>query len=64
LSPFELIKPGEIVRWTLGALVRGNFGVLGPFFRAAKRGAFVERELKRRRQLLTPALPAGNPVFA
>ena len=56
LSPYLAFKPAEIIKMTLGALVRGRFGVLPPFFRAARRGAAVAKELERRKQLLTPAL--------
>jgi flavin-dependent dehydrogenase len=60
LSPYEAFKPTEVMRWTLGALVRGRFGVLPPFFRAARRQAAIKRELERRRALLMPALPAAS----
>ncbi|MGE5183190.1 MAG: NAD(P)/FAD-dependent oxidoreductase [Acidobacteriota bacterium] len=56
LSPYEVFKPSEVLRWTFGAVVRGRFGVLPPFFRAARRTAAVKRELERRRRLLVPAL--------
>jgi len=56
LAPYLAFKPAEIIKMTLGALVRGRFGVLPPFFRAAKRGAAIAKELERRKQLLTPVL--------
>jgi len=61
LSPYLAFTPGEIIKMTLGALVRGRFGVLAPFFRAAKRGGTVAKELERRKQLLTPQLAAAAP---
>jgi flavin-dependent dehydrogenase len=61
LSPYLAFKPSEIIKMTLGALVRGRFGVLPPFFRAAKRGTAVAKELERRRRLVTPALAAAAP---
>ncbi|HSN28494.1 MAG TPA: NAD(P)/FAD-dependent oxidoreductase [Kofleriaceae bacterium] len=64
LSPYLAFKPAEIIKMTLGALVRGRFGVLPAFFRAAKRGGAVAKELERRKQLLAPALapaPARPP---
>jgi menaquinone-9 beta-reductase len=57
-SPYAAFTTGQVVRWTLGALLRGNLGVLRPFFKAGKRGMQVQRGLERRRALLTPALPA------
>jgi len=58
LSPFDAFKPVQVMGWTFGALLRGKLGVLGPFFRAGKRNAVVKKELERRRQLATPALPS------
>jgi 2-polyprenyl-6-methoxyphenol hydroxylase-like FAD-dependent oxidoreductase len=58
LSPYDAFKPTEVIGWTLGALLRGRFGVLRPFFRAARRTAAIKKELARRRALLVPALPA------
>ncbi len=59
VSPFDAFPTGEIVRWTLGALVRGNFRVLRPFFATGARISRVKRELKLRQQLAQPALPPG-----
>ncbi|HEY5946804.1 MAG TPA: NAD(P)/FAD-dependent oxidoreductase [Kofleriaceae bacterium] len=56
LSPYAAIKPTEIIRWTLGALVRGKLGVFRPFMRAGKRQAEVAKELEQRRVLLAAAL--------
>ena len=58
LSPYDAFKPTEVMGWTFGALLRGKFGVLKPFFRAGARNAAVKKELKRRQQLAIPALPA------
>jgi flavin-dependent dehydrogenase len=58
LSPYTAFSPGELIKWTLGALVRGRFGVLPRFFKAARRAMQIAKELERRRKLLTPALPA------
>lgn len=60
LSPFATVKTGEIIRWVLGALVRGKLGVLGPFFRAGKRQTQVMKELERMRALLVPTLAVGS----
>jgi flavin-dependent dehydrogenase len=56
LAPSASIKPGEILRWTFGALVRGNLGVVRAFMRAGKRQSVVKKELARRRELLAAAL--------
>jgi flavin-dependent dehydrogenase len=64
LSPYATVKTGEVVRWVLGALVRGKLGVLGPFFRAGKRQAAVMKELARRRALLVRALPSAGASSA
>lgn len=56
LSPYLAFKPGEIIRMTLGAVLRGRFGVLPAFFRAARRAGAVAKELERRKRLLAPAL--------
>jgi menaquinone-9 beta-reductase len=56
LSPYTAIKPTEILRWTFGAVMRGNFGVLGAFARAGKRQAEIKKELEHRRKLLAAAL--------
>lgn len=39
LSPYGVIKPLETIGWTFGALLRGRFGVLKPFFKMGKRQA-------------------------
>jgi hypothetical protein len=62
LAPYTAIKPSEILRWTFGALVRGNFAVLGPFIRAGKRQAEIKKELEHRKQLLAAALRSADAV--
>lgn len=59
LSPFDAFRVGEVIRWTLGALLRGRFGVLKPFFAAGKYGGMVKREAKLRRKLAAAQLPAA-----
>jgi len=54
-SPYEVFTPGELARWTLGAVARGRFDVVRPFMRAARRATEIQRELARRRALLTAA---------
>jgi flavin-dependent dehydrogenase len=60
LSPYAVIKPTEAIAWTFGALLRGRFGVLKPFFKMGKRQAALMKELERRRALLVPALPSRS----
>lgn len=59
LSPFQMFKVGEVLRWTLGKLVRGKFGVLKPFFAAGKVQSQVGKELAARMKLVAAlgALP-------
>jgi flavin-dependent dehydrogenase len=61
VSPYEAFGAGTVLGWTLGALVRGRFDVLKPFFKAGQVGAQVEKELKRRKQLVPNAAPAPRP---
>lgn len=58
VSPFDAFRTSEVLGWTLGALVRGRFGVVKPFLVAGKRQAYAKRELALRRRLATPQLPA------
>ena len=53
VSPYEAFGLGTVLRWTLGAVVRGRFDVLKPFFKAGQVGARVQKELKQRRQLVS-----------
>jgi flavin-dependent dehydrogenase len=46
-SPYDIFTPGEMLRWTFGAVLRGRFGVLRPFFRSARRAMAVQRYLNR-----------------
>jgi len=50
----------EMLLKHLGAVVRGNFGVLGAFARAGKRQAEIKKELEHRRQLLAAALRSAD----
>jgi len=56
ISPFDVFSAGQVVGWTLGALLRGRFGVLRPFFAAGKRTAAVKKELASRQALARTAL--------
>lgn len=58
LSPFAAFGPWEIVRWTLGALLRGNLGVLKPFLAAGRLGGQVKKELGDKQRLLD-SIPAA-----
>jgi flavin-dependent dehydrogenase len=57
VSPFDAFSTGQVIGWTLAALLCGRFGVLGPFFAAGKRTAQVKKELADRVQLARTALP-------
>lgn len=56
VSPYEAFGVGTVLRWTVGALLRGRFDVLGPFFKAGQVGAQVQKELKQRRRLVPKQL--------
>jgi len=59
ISPFDALSTGQVIGWTLAALLRGRFGVLRPFFAAGKRTAAVKKELAARQKLAQAALPAA-----
>jgi len=58
VSPFDAFSTGQVIGWTLGALLRGRFGVVKPFFAAGKRTAQVKKELAARTRLARALLPA------
>jgi menaquinone-9 beta-reductase len=60
VSPFDAFSTGQVIGWTLGALLCGRFGVLGPFLAAGKRTARVKKELAARVELARAALPPGR----
>jgi 2-polyprenyl-6-methoxyphenol hydroxylase-like FAD-dependent oxidoreductase len=55
LSPLETFSVGQVLWWTLGAALRGSPGVVAQFLARGRRGAAINRELRRRRQLLAEA---------
>ena len=55
ISPYDAFPVSAIIRWMLGGVLRGRFGLLRDFVTLARRGAFVARELKQRRALLQEA---------
>ncbi|CAN5843017.1 hypothetical protein BH11MYX3_BH11MYX3_34830 [soil metagenome] len=57
-SPYDAFTVGEILRWTFGAMLRGRFSHLKPFFRAGKVAGFVKKELQQRQRLAQRALSA------
>lgn len=58
-SPYQAFTVGEILRWTIGAMLRGRFNHLKPFFRAGKVAGFVKKELQERQRLAQRALSSG-----
>jgi len=60
IGPFDAIRPRDVIPWTLGALLRGRFGVLPPFFAAARRASLARRELRHRKRLLVRQLTAAR----
>ena len=60
VSPYEAFGLGTVLAWTLGALVRGRFDVLRPFFQAGQVGAQVAKQLKQAKQACVALLaPSG-----
>ena len=60
VSPYDAFTPGQVVRWTLGALLRGRRGVLAPFLRAGRVQAEVRKELLSRIQRAEAAAAAAR----
>lgn len=56
ISPYEAFGIGTVLRWTFGAVLRGRFDVLGPFFKAGQVGAQVAKQLKQRKRLVPKQL--------
>ena len=56
LSPFDVVSTPTVMRWVMGATLRGNLSVVPSFVRAAKRNAHVHRARRERRALLDAAL--------
>jgi flavin-dependent dehydrogenase len=52
VSPYDAFGIGTVLRWTLGAVLRGRFDVLKPFFKAGQVAAAVQKEVKQRKRLL------------
>jgi hypothetical protein len=55
LSPLETFPVGQVLRWTLGAALRGSLGVVPQFLAMGRRGSANNRELSLRRRLLAEA---------
>ena len=51
-SPYDLIPPARVVRGAVGALLRGEAGVLPPLLRSAGRRVRARTELRRRKRAL------------
>ena len=52
LSPFDAFPVSKIIKWTIGAALRGKLKVIPEFFAKGKRASFVNRQLKSRMKLL------------
>jgi hypothetical protein len=44
LSPYDVFPAATVLRWTLGAAIKGSPGLLLEFLTMGKRGALVARE--------------------
>jgi len=58
-SPYEAFGVGTILRWTFGALVRGRFDVMRPFFKAGQVKASVHKQVKQARRDARRLLASG-----
>jgi flavin-dependent dehydrogenase len=52
LSPYEMIPPLQLVKWTMSAALHGKFAVVPEFLSMGKRATAIGRELQHRKQLL------------
>jgi flavin-dependent dehydrogenase len=52
LSPFEAFPVSRIIKWTIGAALRGKLTVIPEFFAKGKRASFVNSQIKSRMKLL------------
>ncbi|MGO9837145.1 MAG: NAD(P)/FAD-dependent oxidoreductase [Polyangiaceae bacterium] len=52
LSPYEVVPPGTVLGWVIGAALRGRLSVVPSFFAAARRGARAARARRERVGLL------------
>jgi flavin-dependent dehydrogenase len=59
IAPQAMIPAGDMLRWTLGALLRGRFSVIRPFLWAARRNSQVAR---LRKQALARLEDEGRPA--
>jgi menaquinone-9 beta-reductase len=64
LSPFALLKLGEVLSMTFGQIVRGRFGVVKPFLAAGKNGQEIAKELARWKALAKDAADAADRAQA
>jgi hypothetical protein len=55
VSPFEIVSPGQVVRWIAGAVIRGRRGFWEPFKSSGKLGSWLARETSERTALLHAA---------
>jgi flavin-dependent dehydrogenase len=52
LSPYDVVSPGTVLGWVIGAALRGRLSVVPSFFAAARRGARAARARRERVGLL------------
>ncbi len=52
VNPYEIMPFGKVLRWTLGAALRGRPGLILHFLRQGKRAAGVQREVAEYRRRL------------
>jgi flavin-dependent dehydrogenase len=52
ISPYEVVPRGTVMRWVLGAALRGRLSVVPSLFATGRRNARVERARQKRRALV------------
>jgi flavin-dependent dehydrogenase len=52
ISPYAVVPPATVVRWVLGATLRGRLSVVPSFFAAGKRGAAIKQVSDQRLALI------------
>lgn len=59
LSPLDVVTPRQVTGWVLAAVLRGQLGLLGDFYRRARSARELERVQTLHRQLLERASQHG-----
>ena len=55
LSPFDAFPASKVLKWTIGAALKGKLNAIPEFLAKGKRAAFVNKQLKERKKLFKEA---------